>query len=592
MKMQHRPILLLVLAILVVSAIASSSTNHFPYKGASGYFSPRRDNLPRHFDFIVIGSGAAGSVVASRLSEDPSNSVLLLERGYDTSNKQLLDVPRRWDRTAVSFADHFTSVDFRNEPVVNWNENKGRVSSGIGLGGTTLINTMMFVRGAADDYNKWESDFGATGWSWNGVLPYFKKMETNPHKFAINPAAHGNNGPLHISPTTEAPHEDLIVVQAAAEYGIPFKPDHNNGNQLSNAIGGVSFHDFTIFNGTRQSAYKSYIVPHLNRRNLYVVDSAIVTKINFDRQKRAVSVTWFDKLNNEAVTSRARKEIILSAGALQTPKILQLSGIGDAALLDSLDIDVVSNRTGVGRNLMDHAISNLGVTDTGVPTPTDNLLNTETWNEWLANRTGPFSTTGSRLVLFLRTKYQNQTGDPRPDIQVIGGFPGPSIRAALYVLHPKSRGSVLLTSNDPFEDPLPIANAYVDPRDIDVHCEGLRILYRIYQKINPNIVINLGPTALFDDASCSIFITGSGTPVVAGPSILANSNTGQHFSGTARIGRPTDAAAVVDPRLRVIGVTGLRVADASVFPAITSGNTQAPSYMVGEKAAAMILQDN
>lgn len=589
--MQNRSALLLCLAALFVAAMATSS-NTFPDKGASGYFSPRRNNIPNSFDYIVIGAGAAGCAVAARLSEDSDNKVLLLERGYDTSNALLLDIPRRWDRTTVTPWDKFSSVDFRNEPVVNWNEAKSRVSTGFGLGGTTLINTMMFVRGHAEDYNRWVSEYGATGWGWNDVLPYFKKLENNPSKFASNPSFHGNSGPLHVTPTTEAPSQDNIIVQAANAYGVPFLADHNAGSTTGSALGGVAFHDFSIADGLRQNAYKSYIVPNLNRKNLYVVDSAHVTKINFNKQKRAVSVTWIDKLNGEIVTSKAKNEIVLSAGGVATPKILQHSGIGNATLLDSLNIDVISNRPGVGLNLQDHPITNLGVENTGLPTYTNNLINTDTYNQWLNNHTGPWSTTGNRIILFLRTKYQNETGDPRPDVEVIGGGPGPSIRAAMYLLHPKSRGSILVKSNDPLDDPIMTANAFTEPRDIQVLCEGLRMLHQIYLKINPAITINLGPTNLYDDTSCSAFITGTGTPVVAGPSVVGNTNTGQHFSGTARIGRSTDNLAVVDARLRVYGVTGLRVADASVFPAITGGNTQAPTYMVGEKAAAMILADN
>lgn len=576
------------LGLFVVSATATSN-NEFDETGATGYFSPRRSSIPNRFDYIVIGSGPAGCAVASRLSENPNNKVLLLERGSDTSNQEFLDVPRNWDKTHVSVADKHTMVDWRKEAVVSWNEAKSRVSTGIGLGGTSLINSVMYVRGHPDDYNRWATQHGATGWSYNDVLPFFKKLESNPSKYASNPAYHGNTGPLHIGPGGSSAANDQILINAAAAYGIPFNTDHNGADQMTSALGGLAYHDLTVFNGTRQSAYNSYIKPFLNRRNLYVVDSAYVTKINFQTKRgeiTATSVDWYDALENRMETSRASNEIIVSAGGIHTPKLLQLSGIGDQAHLESLGIEVVKHLPGVGQNLMDHPITNLAVSNTGVADAPELQLSPAAYAQWQANKTGPYSGIGGRMVLFLRTKYQNDSNDPRPDIEVIGGTPGSQIFGAVYLALPKSRGYVKIHSANPFIDPYPVGNFFTNQHDINVLCEGLKMLHQLYQKVSPNVVISVGPSNFDDGFTCPYYITGYA------PWTIGNSNTGSHWSGTARIGQASNPAAVVDPRLRVHGISNLRVADASVFPDIPAANTQAAVYMVGEKAAAMILQDN
>lgn len=587
MKLFYATALMCVVAAVVVTATQS---NTFPYTGATGYFSPRRTNLPNKFDYIVVGGGTAGCAVAARLSEDPDNKVLLLERGSDTSNQLFLDVPRNWDKTTVSVADQYSMIDWRKEPVVAWNEAKARVSAGFGLGGTTLINAEMFVRGNPEDYNRWESVYGATGWSYNDVLPYFRKLENNPHKYAMNPAYHGNNGPVKVTPGTVAPAADNILIQAATQYGVPFVADHNGAAQLGSSLGSVAFHDMTIYNGTRVSAYNSYIKPNLGRSNLYVVDSAHVTKINFQTKKgkiTATSVDWYDALEQKTYTTRANNEIIISAGGIATPKLLQLSGVGDSSHLQSLGIDVVKHLPGVGQNLQDHPITNLAVYGTGLPDITENAATPAAYQQWLNDRTGAYSSIGGRMVMFLRTGLQNLTNDPRPDVEVIGGSPGSTIFGAIYLLLPRSRGYVKVTTTNPFVEPLPVGNFFTEQHDLNVLCEGMKMLYGIWKNINPNVAIMTGPPSFpNDDAQCRSWITGFA------PWSIANSNTGSHWSGTARIGQANDPAAVVDPRLRVIGIENLRVADASVFPAIPAANTQATTYMVGEKAAAMILADN
>lgn len=586
MKMRSFVLSLALVGMLIACAVA---TNIDTDTGATGYISPRRTSIPNRFDYIVVGSGPAGSVIASRLSEDPRNKVLLLERGSDTSNQIVFDPPRNWDKTTVSVADAYTMADWRKEPAVSWNEAKARVSQGIGLGGTSLINANMFVRGHADDYDRWVNVHGATGWSFNDVLPFLKKVENNPSKFAMNPAYHSNSGLLKVNPGTVAAANDQYLVNAAAAYGIPFNPDHNGANQLSSPLGGISYHDITVFNGTRQSAYNSYVRPFLSRRNLYVVDSAHVTKINFQTRRgeiTATSVDWYDALENRMVTSRASNEIIISTGGIQTPKLLQISGVGDSAHLQSLGIEVVKHLPGVGQNLMDHPITNLAVSNTGLADPPELATTPAAYQEWLDHRTGAYSGIGGRMILFLRTKYQNDSNDPRPDIEVIGGTPGSQIFGAVYLLLPKSRGYVKIHSKNPFIDPLPVTNTFAEQHDRNAICEGLKMLYDVYKHVSPNVQLAVGPSNFDDGFTCPYWITGYA------PWTMGNCNTGSHWSGTARMGPVSNPMNVVDSRLRVHGIANLRVADASIFPEIPAANTQATTYMVGEKAAHMILEDN
>jgi choline dehydrogenase len=577
-----------VVALLATSAFADRPANTFPYKSATGYFSPRRGgHLPHSFDFIVIGSGPGGSPVAARLSENPNYNVLLLEKGSDMSNYDTVNAPRHWDITTTSQADRVTMVDIHNEPVVSWTEYEGRVSLGVGLGGTSLINSQVIVRGNANDYDRWATLYNATGWSYNEVLPFFKKLENNPTKYALNPDYHGNSGPLHVSPGSEHYSQDQALVNAAVAAGFPYNPDHNGPQQITSTRGSISYHDLAIDGGMRQSAYQSYILPNLNRPNLWVYDSAFVTKINFDDHNRVVSVSWIDSLNGGvSKTSFVTREVILSSGAIQTPKLLQLSGIGPGAYLDTLGISVVADRPGVGENYQDHVITNLGAAGMSVGWPPADTP--DAWNQWLVNKTGPYSSIGGMTVMFLRTKYQDEENDPRPDIEVIGLAPSDAgVFGCVYITNPKSRGQVRITTADPFANPLPTGNYLSDPRDIKHLCEGLRMLASIYNQMSPNpLYYYYAPSNMSDDSVCSYWLTG------AQPWTTGHSNTGDHWSGTARMGDRNDPMAVVDSRLRVIGVSGLRVADASIFPEIPVGNTQTPTYMVGEKAAAMILEDN
>lgn len=547
--------------------------------------SPRREELPESFDFIVIGSGPGGSPVAARLSENGQYSVLLLERGTTAfEDYDVVQVPRNWERTTSSIVDRSTVTDFKNEPVVNWNEYNGRISQGVGLGGTSLINSEMMVRGSPHDFDRWENVHGLPGWSYADVLPFFRKMENNTFKYQLSPEYHGNDGPLKMTQGTEFYPQDDALIAAAVKAGYPLNEDYNGEQQITHPRGSVSYFDMAVYEGKRVSAYESYVRPHLARKNLFVVDSAHVTRIIFDEDKRVTSVRWYDKLHDLMRTTSVTKEVIVSAGAIQTPKLLQLSGVGNATLLQSLGIPVVVDLPGVGENYIDHVITNLAAG----PLPLENppFADASAWEIYQRNRTGPYSFIGGRTVIFLRTKYQDELNDPRPDIEVIGYTPGQYVFGCIYLLLPKSVGHLRITSLDPFDDPKPIGNYLTHPHDVKTYCEGLRLLFKIYQTLGADASVSLGPKNLDDSESCLHFLAGQR------PWSLGTTNVGSHWAGTAKMGRSSDPLAVTDARLRVYGVKGLRVSDASAFPEMVAGNTQLPTYLIGEKAAHMILQDN
>jgi choline dehydrogenase len=543
----------------------------------------RLDKLPSTFDYIILGGGTGGSVVANRLSASGHFKVLLLEEGTNVEDDPLVSVPYNWATTVGSYLDRNDLIGPK-EPMVTYSLKNRPLASGRALGGTSTINTEMYVRGNPLDYDKWADQVG-NDWNYTNVLPYFKRAETSS-RYATNPIYHGNMGPLHIGPGGYEPVEDELLVRACQALNITFIDDWNGAEQINSPIGSVGFQELTIFNGTRQTAFGSYIQPVLNRTNLWVQDSSFVTKINFNNNKRATSINWYDLETNEAHTSTANKEIIISMGTLRSAQLLLLSGIGNSSELNTLGIPVVHDLPGVGKNLQDHVITTAtwSVTNNPFPIPSGSFVDETAWSLYNNNRTGILASIAGRTNFFLRTKFQ-AVNDPRPDLQIIATTPnGNTLFALAYLLQPKSIGHITLTSRDPKDRPIPQMNYFSDPNSHDVNAimEGVRLVDKIYSTFPMHNTGFSSFSNLSDDDQFKRYLYGSNYSP-------ANTNTGQHLTGTCKMG--TDSMAVVDSRLRVHGVTGLRVADASIMPSVTSGNTQAPVYMIGEKPAQMILDD-
>lgn len=571
-------------AMTVLAAVLLAYPNEAIRTNVRNGPSVRREGvLPASFDYVVLGGGIGGSVVANRLSASGRYTVLLLEEGTQAEDDPTVSIPFRWDTTVGSRLDR-NDLMAPVEPIVTYDLNKRHLASGKALGGTSTINTQMYVRGNSLDYDLWAQQVGDE-WNSTNVLEYFTRAETSS-RYATNPQYHGDAGPLHIGPGGYEPVEDELLVRACQALNISFIDDWNGAEQINSPRGSVGFHELTVFNGTRQTAFGSYIQPILNRANLWVQDASFVTKINFDTEKRATSVVWFDLQTSEVHTTFVAREMIVCLGALRSPQLLLLSGIGNATELHALGIPIVHDLPGVGKHLQDHVVTTASwsVDRDTFPTPVGSVPDTAAWNLYERNRTGVLASISARTNFFLRTKFQ-PAGDPRPDIQIIATTPsGNRLFALAYLLQPRSLGHVTLASRDPKDPPLAQLNLFSDPHSHDVHAlmEGIRLVDKIY---GTPPMHNTGFASfgnLSDDEQFKRYLFGSS-------STPANSNSGQHLTGTCKMG--VDSMAVVDARLRVRGVLGLRVADASIMPSITSGNTQAPVYMIGEKAAQMILDD-
>jgi choline dehydrogenase len=525
------------------------------------------------YDYIIVGAGSAGCVLANRLSANPGHRVLLLEAGGSDLNPWI-HIPVGYFKTMHNPA---TDWCYLTEPDKGIADRRLQWPRGKVLGGSSSLNGLLYVRGQAQDYDRW-AELGNQGWSFADVLPYFKKSEDQERGAD---AYHGAGGPQKVSDLRlRRPIADLFI-QAARQVGIPFNPDYNGADQE-----GVGYFQQTAYKGFRWSTAKSFLRPARKRKNLTVITRAQTTRVTFDGQ-RATGVEYQHK--GQKRQAYAACEVLLSAGAINSPQLLQLSGVGAKALLGKLDIPLVHDLPGVGENLQDHLQIRL------VYKTSQRTLNDEVNNWWkrawvgiryALTRTGPLTLAASQVAIFTRSNPAVE----RPDIQfhfqpLSADKPGEgahkfsAFTSSVCQLRPYSRGNVLIKSKDPFIYPAIFPNYLSDKRDQQVVIDAIKVARSISQApaLQPHIKDEYVPGWQYQ------------TDAELLQAAREYSQTIYHPVGTCKMG--SDAMAVVDEKLRVQGVQGLRVVDASIMPEIVSGNTNAPTIMIAEKAADMILQN-
>ncbi|RWL80060.1 MAG: choline dehydrogenase [Mesorhizobium sp.] len=534
------------------------------------------------YDFIVVGSGSAGSVVADKLSASGRFSVLVLEAG-GTDRRFYVQMPLGYGKT---FFDPAVNWNYKAEPDPGLAGNADHWPRGKLLGGSSSINAMVFIRGAREDFDAWATA-GNPGWGYDDLLPSFKAMEDNA---AGADQWRGTGGPLHITDCSRAVHPLTKRYLAAAEQaGLPFNPDFNGASQE-----GVGVYQITTRNGRRMSAARAFLRPAMKRNNVRVETNALATKILFEG-KRAVGIEY--EQDGETKTARAGREVILSGGSINSPQLLQLSGVGPSALLGSLGIPVVQANDNVGANLQDHV--GINYTFKG-KLPTLNQILRPWWGKLLVGmqyillRSGPLSLSMNNAGGFFRT----DASMTRPNMQlyfqafstvipksgerpILTPDPWPGFSIGLSNCRPSSRGEIMIRSSNPRDYPRITANAYSTNADVDEMLAAVKFVRKIAAMPAMAEIIEQevlpGPSIQSDADLIQDFRKRSGTVY--------------HPVSTCRMG-PDASRAVVDPRLKVHGLEGLRVIDASIFPDNITGNTNAASILTGWKGADLVLEDH
>lgn len=531
------------------------------------------------FDYVVVGGGSGGCPVAARLSEDPQVTVCLLEAG-GSDKKVLIQAP---PGVVMMMREGFNNWSFETEPQPGLNGRRGYQPRGKALGGSSSINAMIYVRGHRWDYDHW-AELGNPGWSYDDVLPYFKQAEHN-ERFGDS-EFHGQGGPLNVADLqTPSPLCEVFMASAEAQ-GIARNDDYNGREQ-----DGCFHYQVTQKGGERCSAAKGYLWPVLERGNLKLLLNAPFHSLIFEG-KRCVGVRYHNGKQIEEV--RARREVILAAGAFGTPQALMLSGIGPAEELQRHGIPVLVDLPGVGKNLQDHIDYTVpykakypdGQIGVGLGFGAGVKLAAAAV-EWASKRTGVLTTNFAEAGAFLRSSPCEE----KPDLQMVFVTAvvddhgrklhwGYGYSCHIEVLRPKSRGTVTLRSRNPLDAPRIDPNFLSHQEDLDLLVRGAQIQARILES---KYFAPLGPEAIYP-------VDWSDAEQVA-TDIRRRADTQYHPVGTCKMGTASDPLAVVDSRLRVRGVEGLRIADASIMPTIPGGNTNAPTIMIGEKAAMMIKQE-